>query len=57
MKAHCECIEEAKHEIAGQTKPTGLFQLPGVDPSNAEQTEETHGDAQVVDDCPSTGGD
>ena len=31
---------EAKQEIAGQTKPPGLFHLPGVEPRHAEQAEE-----------------
>ena len=44
---------EAKQEIAGQTKPPGLFHLPGVEPRHAEQAEEAHGGGfKDVDDCP-----
>ena len=46
-KGTCERKEEAKQEIAGQTQPTGLFHLPGVDPRNAEQAEEAHGESSM----------
>ncbi len=56
-KGRLERPTEAKQEKAGQTKPTSLFHLPGVEPRNAEQEEEAHGRLQRGDDCPCAGGD
>ena len=56
-KGRLERPTEAKQEKAGQTKPTGLFYLPGIDCGNAEQEEEAHGELESSDDCPCTCGD
>ncbi len=56
-KARHDHQPEAKQEKAGQTKPTGRFHLPGVEPRNAEQAEEGHADGQGVGDYPNVGGD
>ena len=42
-------IQAAKHEEAGQTQPTGLFHLPGVEPRQAEQPKEAQGSRKNVD--------
>ena len=56
-KGRLERPTEAQQEKACQTKPPGLFHLPGVDPCPAQQEEEAHGVLQGGDDGPGAGGD
>ena len=56
-KARLERPRETEQKIAGQTKPAGLFHLPGIETGNAEQEKEAHGQLQGGDDRPCAGGD
>ncbi|HEY3058956.1 MAG TPA: hypothetical protein VGL99_08305 [Chloroflexota bacterium] len=47
--------QRLKYDEAGQTKPTDRFRVPGVDPRNAEEAKEGHGDGQGVNDYPPAG--
>src|SRR5918995_6057326 len=46
-----------QQEEAGQAEPTGLVNLPGVDPRNADEEKEAHGKLQGDYDRPCAGSD
>src|SRR5665647_2840456 len=56
-EAHDQHHPEAEQEVADQPKPAGLYCLPGIEPRQAQHSEEGHRAGKNVNDLPTGCGD